>query len=67
MTTQKRSHRNSSVAISTPSVIGVHFKIGRKIGEGSFGIIYEGKRERKEKWAWNSQTICPLRVKKDQT
>ncbi|KAJ1342849.1 hypothetical protein BSLG_002508 [Batrachochytrium salamandrivorans] len=24
------------------NVIGVHYKIGRKIGEGSFGIIYEG-------------------------
>ncbi|SAM05277.1 hypothetical protein [Absidia glauca] len=42
MATHRRSHRNSAVAISTSSVIGVHFKIGRKIGEGSFGIIYEG-------------------------
>jgi hypothetical protein len=24
------------------NIIGVHYKIGRKIGEGSFGIIYEG-------------------------
>ncbi|KAI8335100.1 kinase-like domain-containing protein [Chlamydoabsidia padenii] len=42
MATQRRSPRNSSVAISTPSIVGVHFKIGKKIGEGSFGIIYEG-------------------------
>ncbi|KAL2913770.1 Palmitoylated plasma membrane-bound casein kinase [Polyrhizophydium stewartii] len=25
-----------------PNVVGVHYRIGRKIGEGSFGIIYEG-------------------------
>ncbi|ORZ05026.1 kinase-like domain-containing protein [Absidia repens] len=42
MATHRRSGRHSSVAISTSNVIGVHFKIGRKIGEGSFGIIYEG-------------------------
>ncbi|KAI8915925.1 casein kinase-1 [Gorgonomyces haynaldii] len=27
---------------STPNVVGNHYKIGKKIGEGSFGIIYEG-------------------------
>jgi len=27
---------------SSPNVVGVHYKVGRKIGEGSFGIIYEG-------------------------
>jgi casein kinase 1 len=27
---------------SSNNVVGVHYKIGRKIGEGSFGIIYEG-------------------------
>ncbi|KAJ3338662.1 casein kinase I [Gonapodya sp. JEL0774] len=25
-----------------PNVVGVHYKVGKKIGEGSFGIIYEG-------------------------
>lgn len=24
------------------NVVGVHYKVGKKIGEGSFGIIYEG-------------------------
>lgn len=24
------------------NIVGVHYKIGKKIGEGSFGIIYEG-------------------------
>ena len=26
-----------------PSVVGVHFKVNKKIGEGSFGVIFEGK------------------------
>lgn len=24
------------------NIVGVHFKVGKKIGEGSFGIIYQG-------------------------
>ncbi|KAI9015323.1 kinase-like domain-containing protein [Phycomyces nitens] len=40
-------HRNSqsrasSSIISSINVVGVHYKVGNKIGEGSFGIIYEG-------------------------
>ncbi|KAJ3109038.1 casein kinase I [Phlyctochytrium planicorne] len=27
---------------SSPNVVGINFKVGKKIGEGSFGIIYEG-------------------------
>jgi hypothetical protein len=27
---------------SSSNLVGVHYKLGRKIGEGSFGIIYEG-------------------------
>lgn len=27
---------------ASPNVVGVHYKVGRKIGEGSFGVIYEG-------------------------
>ncbi|KAI9320318.1 casein kinase I [Zopfochytrium polystomum] len=30
------------MASSATPVVGVHFKVGRKIGEGSFGVIYEG-------------------------
>ncbi|CAO3677470.1 unnamed protein product [Rhizopus stolonifer] len=37
---------NSSQAVSSPgdthNVVGVHYKVGKKIGEGSFGVIYEG-------------------------
>ncbi|KAI8368521.1 kinase-like domain-containing protein [Blakeslea trispora] len=36
----------SSAATASPgnshNVVGVHYKVGKKIGEGSFGIIYEG-------------------------
>ena len=30
----KNSHNNN--------VVGLHYKIGKKIGEGSFGVIFEG-------------------------
>jgi casein kinase 1 len=25
------------------SIVGMHYRVGKKIGEGSFGIIHEGK------------------------
>ncbi|GJJ12724.1 hypothetical protein Clacol_006968 [Clathrus columnatus] len=34
------------------SVVGVHYKVGRKIGEGSFGVIFEGTN------LLNSQTVA---------
>lgn len=40
----------SSAAAASPgnshNVVGVHYKVGKKIGEGSFGIIYEGEKDR---------------------
>ncbi len=33
------SHSHSS---STANVVGVHYRVGKKIGEGSFGVIFEG-------------------------
>jgi hypothetical protein len=27
---------------STTNVVGVHYRVGKKIGEGSFGVIFEG-------------------------
>ena len=30
-------------AQQTAAIVGSHYKIGKKIGEGSFGIIYEGE------------------------
>ena len=28
---------------SSSNVVGVHYKVGKKIGEGSFGVIFEGE------------------------
>ncbi|KAG6814510.1 hypothetical protein H0H92_000035 [Tricholoma furcatifolium] len=33
------SHPHSS---STANLVGVHYRVGKKIGEGSFGVIFEG-------------------------
>ncbi|KAG2220197.1 hypothetical protein INT45_005370, partial [Circinella minor] len=34
--------KSSSSSASSHNVVGMHYKVGHKIGEGSFGIIYEG-------------------------
>jgi hypothetical protein len=31
---------------SSSNVVGVHYKVGKKIGEGSFGVIFEGEYAR---------------------
>lgn len=36
------SHNPSNSGSSNNSVVGLHYKIGKKIGEGSFGVIFEG-------------------------
>lgn len=28
---------------SSSNIVGVHYKVGKKIGEGSFGVIFEGE------------------------
>jgi hypothetical protein len=40
-TPKSTSHTPKSQNVS-PNIIGSHYKVGKKIGEGSFGIIYEG-------------------------
>lgn len=30
------------MASSASNVVGVHYRVGKKIGEGSFGVIFEG-------------------------
>lgn len=39
-----------SSSSSSTNVVGVHYKVGRKLGEGSFGIIYEGTLLQDEKY-----------------
>lgn len=38
--TTMASHSQSS---STANLVGVHYRVGKKIGEGSFGVIFEGR------------------------
>ncbi|KAF7305037.1 Casein kinase I 1 [Mycena kentingensis (nom. inval.)] len=45
-----KTRRDSSVRRTMSS--GVHYKVGRKIGEGSFGVIFEGTN------LLNSQTVA---------
>ncbi|KAI9473694.1 MAG: kinase-like domain-containing protein [Benjaminiella poitrasii] len=39
-------HKNSSTVSnssqSSTNIVGVHYKVGKKLGEGSFGVLYEG-------------------------
>ena len=41
---QKRfaEERLKEMASSSSNVVGVHYRVGKKIGEGSFGVIFEG-------------------------
>ncbi|KAF4614867.1 hypothetical protein D9613_002705 [Agrocybe pediades] len=43
------SHSHPS---STANLVGVHYRVGKKIGEGSFGVIFEGTN------LLNSQTVA---------
>lgn len=41
---------NSTVSTSSQSstnIVGVHYRVGKKLGEGSFGVLYEGKKKKK--------------------
>lgn len=38
-----RDHfQHYAMASSSSNVVGVHYRVGKKIGEGSFGVIFEG-------------------------
>ncbi|GAA5931317.1 casein kinase I homolog [Sporobolomyces koalae] len=54
VTSSSNHHQSShgSSSNSSSNVIGVHFRVGRKIGEGSFGVIFEGTN------LLNSQTVA---------
>jgi len=43
------SHSHAS---STANLVGIHYRVGKKIGEGSFGVIFEGTN------LLNSQTVA---------
>ena len=41
MATATHSSHGSNALSS--NVVGVHYRVGKKIGEGSFGVIFEGQ------------------------
>ncbi|CAO3690447.1 unnamed protein product [Rhizopus stolonifer] len=41
MTTLDKSSHHSAQS-TTSTIVGVHYQVGKKLGEGSFGVIYEG-------------------------
>lgn len=41
MATSTSSHSQTAGG-GNSSIIGQHFRVGKKIGEGSFGVVFEG-------------------------
>ncbi|KAI9294633.1 kinase-like protein [Neoconidiobolus thromboides FSU 785] len=41
-TGQHSHHSSSSSRSGQPNIVGVHYRVEKKIGEGSFGVIYAG-------------------------
>lgn len=39
------SHKTSS----SSNIVGVHYRVGKKLGEGSFGVLYEGQHKLEKK------------------
>lgn len=37
------SHPSHGSSTHSSNVVGVHYRVGKKIGEGSFGVIFEGQ------------------------
>lgn len=33
---------SSKSASMSANIVGVHYRVGKKVGEGSFGVLYEG-------------------------
>jgi casein kinase 1 len=42
MTSHQPSASSQHHSSSSSNVVGVHYKVGKKLGEGSFGVLYEG-------------------------
>jgi serine/threonine protein kinase len=37
------THTTHGSNAHSSNVVGVHYRVGKKIGEGSFGVIFEGQ------------------------
>ena len=42
MTATTATNSNGNSARDDSTIVGLHYKIGKKIGEGSFGVLFEG-------------------------
>ena len=42
MTATTATNSNGNSARDESTIVGLHYKIGKKIGEGSFGVLFEG-------------------------
>jgi hypothetical protein len=38
----------SNSGSSSTNIVGVHYRVGKKLGEGSFGVLYEGFIKKKK-------------------
>lgn len=43
MSSSNNVSSGTPTAGSSSNIVGVHYKVGKKIGEGSFGVIFEGE------------------------
>jgi len=41
--THHHTHEKLSNKYTSSNIVATHYKVNKKIGEGSFGVIYEGK------------------------
>lgn len=41
-TAPTKSTSTKSMSSSSTNIVGVHYRVGKKVGEGSFGVLYEG-------------------------
>lgn len=48
------------MATSSSNVVGVHYRVGKKIGEGSFGVIFEGTNLLNNQQVAIKFVCCPI-------
>ena len=60
---------NVTVESSRPNIVGLHYRVGKKIGEGSFGVICEGIPHitfyQPIRCGWSYTHFCPARNNRD--
>jgi casein kinase 1 len=56
------SSSRADMASSSSNVVGVHYRVGKKIGEGSFGVIFEGTNLLNNQQVAIKFVRCPLNL-----